>query len=56
MIYQGQIIWQGPVADLDNSGNAYVDQFIHGRADGPITDDNNKLEKIKSHLNKIDGF
>jgi len=37
MIYQGQIIWTGPVADLDHSGNEYVDQFIHGRAEGPIT-------------------
>lgn len=36
MLYQGKIIWQGPVADIDNSGNAHVDQFIHGRADGPI--------------------
>lgn len=37
MIYEGRIIWHGPVDDLDNSGNEYVDQFIHGRADGPIT-------------------
>lgn len=39
MIYQGQIIWHGPVGKLDKSGNDYVDQFIHGRAEGPITDD-----------------
>lgn len=39
MIYQGKIIWHGPVTDLDNSGNDYVDQFIHGRAHGPITED-----------------
>ena len=26
----------GPTADIDHSGNPYVDQFIHGRADGPI--------------------
>lgn len=38
MIYEGRIIWKGPVGDLDNSGNPYVDQFIHGRAEGPITD------------------
>tara|TARA_R110001592_G_scaffold3525_32_gene20215 strand:+ start:4447 stop:5241 length:795 start_codon:yes stop_codon:yes gene_type:complete len=37
MIHEGEIIWKGPVADLDHSDNAYVDQFIHGRADGPIT-------------------
>jgi phospholipid/cholesterol/gamma-HCH transport system ATP-binding protein len=36
MLYQGRIIWAGPVAKIDNSGNEYVDQFIHGRAEGPI--------------------
>ena len=36
MLHQGKIIWQGPVSTIDNSGNPYVDQFIHGRADGPI--------------------
>ncbi|MDH5749731.1 MAG: ATP-binding cassette domain-containing protein [Rhodospirillales bacterium] len=36
MLYEGKIIWAGPVADIDNSGNAHVDQFIHGRAEGPI--------------------
>ena len=36
MIYKGKIIWQGPTSEIDNSGNAYVDQFIHGRAEGPI--------------------
>jgi len=36
MLYEGKIIWTGPVSELDNSGNAHVEQFIHGRADGPI--------------------
>ena len=36
MLYKGKIIWQGPTAQIDNSGNEYVDQFIHGRAEGPI--------------------
>lgn len=36
MIYQGKIIWEGPAKDIDNSGNAYIEQFIHGRAIGPI--------------------
>ena len=36
MLHGGRIIWQGPVADVDRSGNHHVDQFIHGRADGPI--------------------
>jgi phospholipid/cholesterol/gamma-HCH transport system ATP-binding protein len=36
MLHEGRLIWQGPVTDVDRSGNAYVDQFIHGRAEGPI--------------------
>ncbi|MGH1456615.1 MAG: ABC transporter ATP-binding protein [Alphaproteobacteria bacterium] len=37
MIHDGKILWTGSVDDLDHSGNPYVEQFIHGRADGPIT-------------------
>ena len=37
MLHDGGIVWRGPVADLDRSGVAYVDQFISGRAGGPIT-------------------
>jgi phospholipid/cholesterol/gamma-HCH transport system ATP-binding protein len=36
MLYKGKIIWHGPTADIDRSGNPYVDQFIKGSADGPI--------------------
>ena len=36
MLYQGKIIWQGPTAEIDRSGNPFVEQFIHGRAEGPI--------------------
>ncbi|MDA0702829.1 MAG: ATP-binding cassette domain-containing protein [Proteobacteria bacterium] len=36
MLHKGQIVWIGSVDEIDNSGNPYVDQFIHGRADGPI--------------------
>ena len=36
MLYKGKIIWDGPTADIDRSGNAFVDQFIHGSAEGPI--------------------
>jgi len=36
MLFEGKIIWRGPAADVMNSGNAYVDQFVNGRADGPI--------------------
>jgi phospholipid/cholesterol/gamma-HCH transport system ATP-binding protein len=36
MIYKGKIIWTGGIKTLEQSGSPYVDQFIHGRADGPI--------------------
>jgi phospholipid/cholesterol/gamma-HCH transport system ATP-binding protein len=36
MLYHGKIIWDGLTADIDRSRNAYVDQFIHGSAEGPI--------------------
>ena len=42
MIYKGKIIWHGDVKDIDNSGNEYVEQFIHGSAEGPI-----KMEIMK---------
>jgi len=36
MLYQGRIIWRGPRDRLYDSGNPYVDQFVQGRAEGPI--------------------
>jgi phospholipid/cholesterol/gamma-HCH transport system ATP-binding protein len=36
MIHGGKIVWSGPVEELDTSGNEFVDQFINGRAEGPI--------------------
>ncbi len=36
MLFEGKIIWRGKASDVDNSGNPYVDQFVHGRAEGPI--------------------
>ncbi len=36
MLYQGKIIWLGNAEDIRNSGNDYVEQFINGRANGPI--------------------
>ena len=33
MLKDGRIHWEGKVADLENSGNDYVDRFVHGRAD-----------------------
>jgi phospholipid/cholesterol/gamma-HCH transport system ATP-binding protein len=51
MIYGGKIIWHGSVKDLDNSGNPYVDQFIHGRATGPITKHEQHLIKAMAASN-----
>lgn len=48
MIHGGKIIWHGKVEDLDNSGNPYVDQFINGRAVGPITKHEQHIYKIAS--------
>ncbi|MEX1148296.1 MAG: ATP-binding cassette domain-containing protein [Sphingomonadales bacterium] len=36
MLYKGKLVWTGPRDRIDDSGNDYVDQFIHGRAEGPI--------------------
>ncbi|MFV2034650.1 MAG: ABC transporter ATP-binding protein [Halocynthiibacter sp.] len=36
MLHDGVIQWSGPVAAMDDSADPYLDQFIHGRADGPI--------------------
>jgi phospholipid/cholesterol/gamma-HCH transport system ATP-binding protein len=36
MIYGGRIIWNGPAGALLDSGNPVVDQFTHGRREGPI--------------------
>ncbi len=36
MLHEGVIQWTGPVAEMDQSGNPYLEQFINGRAEGPI--------------------
>ena len=36
MLHDGVTKWTGPVSQMDQSGDPYLDQFIHGRADGPI--------------------
>ena len=36
MLFQGKIVWEGPAGGLMESGNPMVDQFTHGRRDGPI--------------------
>ena len=36
MLYNGEIIWAGTTEEIDSSANEFVDQFINGRAEGPI--------------------
>ncbi len=36
MLYQGRLVWQGAAGELLDSGNPLVDQFTHGRREGPI--------------------
>jgi phospholipid/cholesterol/gamma-HCH transport system ATP-binding protein len=36
MLYKGRIVWAGPTGEIDRADNGVVQQFIHGRAEGPI--------------------
>ena len=36
MLHDGVIRWTGPVAEMDAVSDPYLQQFIHGRATGPI--------------------
>ncbi|MEL7259487.1 MAG: ABC transporter ATP-binding protein [Pseudomonadota bacterium] len=36
MLHGGKIRWTGPVAEMDASGDPYLEQFITGSAEGPI--------------------
>jgi phospholipid/cholesterol/gamma-HCH transport system ATP-binding protein len=36
MLHSGHIVWHGPAGEIDRCGNPYVEQFINGRAEGPI--------------------
>jgi phospholipid/cholesterol/gamma-HCH transport system ATP-binding protein len=36
MLHRGTIQWCGPRAQMAQSGDPHVDQFVNGRAEGPI--------------------
>ena len=38
MLYDGEIIEVGTPDEIRSSKNAYIQQFIHGQAEGPIKD------------------
>ena len=37
MVHNGTIIWCGSASEMDDTGIAEVDQFVHGHANGPLT-------------------
>ncbi|MDP2194295.1 MAG: ATP-binding cassette domain-containing protein [Alphaproteobacteria bacterium] len=39
LLFNGKLIWVGSVAEMDQTDNPYVDQFIHGKPRGPFTND-----------------
>jgi phospholipid/cholesterol/gamma-HCH transport system ATP-binding protein len=39
MLYRGKIISEGTPDEIRGSDNPYVQQFIHGKSQGPITDE-----------------
>ena len=47
MIHKGVVIWCGPVAEMDHTGIPEVDQFVHGNANGPLTNAINESAKAK---------
>lgn len=44
MLHDGKIVWQGKKSEMDKTDNPYIQQFIHGRAEGPVTDPSLKLK------------
>ena len=36
MLYGGEVVWQGPVQEIDHTDNAYMRQFFAGSTEGPI--------------------
>ncbi|MCB1398787.1 MAG: ABC transporter ATP-binding protein, partial [Rhodobacteraceae bacterium] len=36
MLHGGKVRWTGPIQEMDATSDPYVQQFIHGRAEGPI--------------------
>jgi phospholipid/cholesterol/gamma-HCH transport system ATP-binding protein len=37
MLHQGKVIWQGDIAAMDTTDNPFVQQFVHGFINGPMT-------------------
>jgi phospholipid/cholesterol/gamma-HCH transport system ATP-binding protein len=53
MMYQGKMIFLGTPRELEKTKNPYVQQFINGKYEGPITDDYNRsLERMLGTTSK----
>jgi phospholipid/cholesterol/gamma-HCH transport system ATP-binding protein len=39
MVHHGVIIWAGPAEEMNESGVPEVHQFVHGLAEGPLTNE-----------------
>lgn len=44
LLHDGRVAWDGPVADLDTTDNRLIRQFMSGSLDGPLTNDDNKVD------------
>ncbi len=48
-LYEGKVLFCGNSEELQNSKNAVIQQFIHGRTEGPMILDHSELKTVKSH-------
>lgn len=39
-LHQGQVQWDGPIADIDTTTNPFIRQFLSASLDGPLDDNN----------------
>ncbi len=42
LLFKGELIWRGEIADIDKTDNPYMRQFIDGNPHGPFTDSSDK--------------
>ncbi len=48
-LYEGQVLFCGTPTEIQNSPNPIIQQFIHGRTEGPMVLDHSELKKGKSN-------
>ena len=51
MLHEGKVIWCGSIKDINHTGIAEVDQFIHGKPYGPLTSNmTNLAQTVQSEI------